>query len=317
MFDIQKSVVLVGLGKIGLTYDLKDAIILESQTMTHCKALAESEYFKLTGVVDISSNARMLASKIFGVVTFKNLHECISRIHPEVLVIATPTFNHLEIIQSIPTDKMPEILVLEKPAGRNAEECILIEEWAKYNNVEVFVNYFRRYLSNTLIAKETISNLNLGKLLEIKIQAYGTLQNIFSHFLDLIAQLVGKSSLCLCSKKAIDFETHFVSYCKNCDLQYSFSGLGLLSAECKVFLRFENYDISVLKSGRIIKISNTLTNQFFLFEIDINDYKNYQKIVYTFLGSRTNNAIDSELNGLEQAFRVHKFIESVDFGYVK
>ena len=305
-----QDVVLIGLGNIGMGYDLSPSGILRDQTMTHLKALNDSEFYSIFGVMDSENSRLMLAREIYSVKAVSNLNE----IHPTkkigLLTIATSTQTHVDVLKSLPKNLIPEILLVEKPAGSSSQECYQIAQWANSNSTLVFVNYFRRYLPKVKDARSFVSGLHLGKLVSISINSYGSLQNIFSHFMDLGLTVTGTHLFCNCPKSSYkESESHLLLECPNCGVRYLFCGIGLARMTSKSRICFENYHIDIDCDGMKILISKPNGQEVACFKTSEDVYINYQQIVYSAIMNHSANT--QYLAGMNQAIELHGFIDSV------
>lgn len=295
----------VGLGKVGLFYDLDVFDTTKTnQCMTHCKAISQSNFLHLCSVSDIDSDREKLATSIY------NVASCSEAIY-QLAVIATPTFSHLQNVRELIATSMPRKFLLEKPVGLNSRECRAIDSLCSQNNIEVFVNYFRRYLTGTLQAKKFFKSLKQSNLLALRIQAYGDLSNIFSHFIDLTLWLVGDGILCMCPKRLqASRDSELKHACKSCSTLLSIQGLGSDPKLCEVELTFEDFHLLISDSGK--KIVFTLAGGLIRsFETSNLEYLNYQSVVISTI--EENGDLSKEFSGLSQAIQVHDFLESIEF----
>lgn len=305
-----QEVVLVGLGSIGMGYDLSTSGILLNQTMTHLKAVSDSEFFSVIGVIDSEESRLSLARDIYSVRAVNSLNEIQSTNEIGLLAIATPTTTHLDVIKSIPAKMIPKILLIEKPAGKNSQECFQIAQWANSNSTLVFVNYFRRYLPKVKNARKYISGLILGKLLSVSVNSYGSLLNIFSHFMDLGLTVTGEHLFCGCPKSTYkNVQSELLLECTKCDVRYSFFGVGESKLTSQLRVCFENYQINIVNDGMEIIISDPNGDDLVSFKTAEDVYTNYQKIVYSAIANFSNDT--QFLAGMNQAIQIHGFIESV------
>lgn len=311
-----QDVVLIGLGNIGMGYDLSSSGILLDQTMTHLKALSDSEFYSVFGVIDSEKSKSTLAREIYSVRAVCSLDEIQLTKEVDLLTIATPTHTHLDVLGSIPKKLIPKILMIEKPAGKNSEDCLQIAEWADSHSVLVFVNYFRRYLPKVKEARDFVSGLNLGRLLSVAIESYGSLLNIFSHFMDLGLTVTGKHLFCNCPKLTYEgAESILFLECKKCDVCYSFIGLGQSRVTSRMRICFENYQIDIGIDGMEILISKLNSDVSVCFKTSDYIYINYQKLVYTAIATFSNET--HFLAGMGQAIEIHRFIESMGLSHGK
>lgn len=310
-----KSVSLVGLGNIGIGYDIRDELFISGQTMTHAKALLESQDFELIHFTDAAKEKLFFALKVIqkaGINTNRNVF-CNSI--SDVIVIAVNTAQHASVVLSIL--KPPEILVLEKPAGSNSIECSRISSWGFENNVKIFVNYFRRYLTSSVNARLYFNKLQAGKFLSAEINAYGTVLNIYSHFIDLGNFITGQQIFCGCTNKLrSNLEGLLEATCESCNVSYRLSGIGRLKLGVSMTLEFENVSVRIEHDGCFINITDKVNQVSIAFECEVTEYKNYQKIVYEKIGAMLRlNKFEEGYVGLAEANMVHQFIESVELNH--
>ena len=304
-----QDVVLIGLGNIGMGYDLSPSGVLLNQTMTHLKALNDSDFYSVCGVIDTENSRLSLAREIYHVTASSNVNEIQPRRELGLLTIATSTQSHLEVLRSLPNNLLPKILLIEKPAGTSSRECAQIAQWADSNSTLVFVNYFRRYLPKVREAREYLSEVNLGKLLSVSIDSYGSLLNIFSHFMDLGLTVTSKRLFCSCPKSTYEkANSDLLLDCMKCGVRYSFCGVGHSRITSQSRICFENYQVDIDLDGMKILVSTPTGDKLVCFETPKDEYMNYQQIVYSAIMSFSG---DSEyLAGMSQAIEIHEFIES-------
>ncbi len=304
-----QHVVLIGLGSIGLGYDLSTSGIIRNQTMTHLKALRDSEFYSVIGVMDSDESKLSIARDIYSVSAVSSLNDINSTEKIGLIAIATPTQTHIDVLESIPDNLIPDVLLIEKPAGKNSQECFRIAQWANSSSTVVFVNYFRRYLPTVKVAREYISGLNLGKLLSVTVNSYGSLLNIFSHFMDLGLTVTGKHLFCSCPKPVpTGAKSDLLLECTKCGVHYSFLGVGQARVTSKLRICFENYQIDLVDDGMEIIITKPKGDGLVNFKTEKSVYMNYQRVVYSAIANFSNDT--HFLAGMNQAIEIHSFIES-------
>lgn len=309
-----QDVVLLGLGNIGMGYDLSPSGILLEQTMTHLKALDDSRFYSDCWVMDPEKSKLSLAEKFYPVRAVNNLNEIQPTNAIGLITIATSTQTHLEVLESLPDILIPKILLIEKPAGANSQECFRIAQWANSNSTLVFVNYFRRYFPKVKEARDFVSELNLGRLLSVSINSYGSLLNIFSHFMDLGLTVSGTHMFCSCPKSTFEeIESNLLLECTKCAVKYSFYGVGQSRITSHSKLIFEKYQIDIQRDGMEILVSLPNGDELVRFNTSEDDYLNYQLIVYSAIMSHS--AETQYLVGMDQAIEIHRFLESVGVRY--
>ena len=108
--------VLVGFGKIsdGLQEDkLYNNCFVRG---THAEILKDHPLFDWSGVVDVSKEACKKAKRRWGIVNAtQSIEEMLNKVSPEVLVLATPPIQRLDIVKRIPSLKA---ILTEKPISQ-------------------------------------------------------------------------------------------------------------------------------------------------------------------------------------------------------
>ena len=104
------SVLIIGLGNIGMLYDYKlDNKIYQT---THATAFSKHSKFNVIGGVDHSKKACDFFEKKFFIKTFQTVKHALKNLKPEVIVISVPTSHHKEIfLESITCN--PKIILLK------------------------------------------------------------------------------------------------------------------------------------------------------------------------------------------------------------
>jgi predicted dehydrogenase len=132
----------VGLGRIGLTYDVR--LDAGTHVMTHSRALRMHPSFDLCGAVDPSPDARSLFEQVYGRRAFADLHAACRALAPDVVVIATPTRDHASTCASILDHAQPRGILCEKPLAYDLTEAAHIVSRCKAARCLLAVNYMRR-----------------------------------------------------------------------------------------------------------------------------------------------------------------------------
>jgi hypothetical protein len=311
------NVLLIGLGNIGIGYDVFEGKLISGQTKTHAKAILDSSEFQLASIEDFSLEKLAYAHKIISATSGKGIQILSDVFVPDLAVIAVDTSQHLAVVESFAAS--PKILIIEKPAGSSSSECLRISAWGLQNSVQIFINYFRRYLSCSVQTKLSLKEMNTGAFLSAEINAYGSLLNIFSHFIDLGLFLTNRQIFCDCTNKtkSVVGEYLFV-VCESCNTTFRLGGIGKMKCDISMLLEFEFIEILITDNGKRIEVIDKAKRFSTLFECGFLEYENYQKVVYEKIGAMLRcEEVDESYLGLEQAMKVHLFLESVDLNYEK
>lgn len=185
---MRAPVVLVGLGAIGQGYDTDtDSRFVRS----HARALSTHPRFRLVAGVDIDARLHQAFTQATGAPAFSQLEEALGLHSPELVVIATPTPTHADVLHRVLANAAPAIVLCEKPLAPHPIEARAMVDACKSAGVELFVNYFRRSLPG---AVEVRRRLDAGLIAPpCKVVAWyskGFLHN-GSHFFNLLEYWLG------------------------------------------------------------------------------------------------------------------------------
>lgn len=179
----------VGLGKIGIGYDLNKK---NKESLSHCSSVINSKKFKLVGGVDKDKNKKIPFERCYGNLFFDDLKYALLKTSPSFVIISSSTNSHLEIVKKISNlnyknlDKVKFILI-EKPMGMNFSQAKKIVSFCEKNKIKLLVNYFRNYNKNFINITQKNNNYTHGKIIYS-----GGMINNGSHFLCLFLLLFGK-----------------------------------------------------------------------------------------------------------------------------
>ena len=155
---MRKGVLLVGLGNIGLKYDLH----LEEGSFvhTHARAFERHKEFILLGAVDDNLECRDVFTKIYEKPAYIDLFEALQVHKPDLVVIATPTSSHFKILSNILKKSSPRIILCEKPLSNNLIEAQKMVNECDKRDIDLFVNYMRRSDAGVIKVKNLIDSEN-------------------------------------------------------------------------------------------------------------------------------------------------------------
>lgn len=184
---------LVGLGQAGMTFDIGKSI--NTQVMSHARALAMTRGLDLVGAVDPDTNARSAFSNIFRRRAFPTIEQALLEVSPEIVVIAAPTETHLSLVERVCQYASPKVVLCEKPLSYQMADAYQIVEICEKNNIQLFVNYMRRLDRATQEIKELIFGGGLGPFSVGTCFYSNGLINNASHFVDILQFWFGKPSV--------------------------------------------------------------------------------------------------------------------------
>jgi len=154
--DMPESVLLVGLGQIGMGYDL--SLDLDEYIYSHARAFSLHPAFELVGAVDPSVENRRLFESHYGKPSYADLADAIANHRPRVVVIAAPTVAHAELIQQVLQSSGVSSILCEKPLAYSLGDARKIVTDCCDAGVALFVNYMRRVDTGVLEVKRRLDD---------------------------------------------------------------------------------------------------------------------------------------------------------------
>ena len=308
---MKASTAIIGLGKIGLTYDLdKFGVAVPNKIMTHCRAVSTSDFFKISYLIDPRIEAVRLAVHHYGGIGFQSITEAAGQEPPQLVIVSVPTPLHVEMLLSITKEWSPRAYLMEKPFGSSAHEARLMRDALERQGTKVYVNYLRRYLPNVISLKSSPSFKKRGRLLSVNISAYSSLENIFSHFLDLLIFLECPSILGISQKVNHSPEIGTIKFeDQESGILFEFGGIGHGQRVCEMLLVYDSAVVKMTSNGRYLEILDTQKGAISIFNIDNSTFDSYQAIILKRIATEFESP---EMNTcVADAIRIHEFIESI------
>ena len=184
------SCVIIGLGNIGLNYDIQKNH--NQYIQTHSRAFFLNSGFDLQGGVDIKSKARNIFTKNYNVNSYNTTEEALNEIKPDLVVLSVPTSSQLRVIKEIFKFFIPKAILCEKPMGVNLQEGMKILGICKRNDVNLYVNYIRRCLPESKQIKRQIDKRIIKVPIKSVVWYSKGISHNGSHFINLMEYWFGK-----------------------------------------------------------------------------------------------------------------------------
>jgi predicted dehydrogenase len=236
------NVVIIGAGNIAALYDKPSS----NMVLTHAHAVSISEKFILKGFFDTNIEKARAAAEMWNCNYFDKMEDSLN--DTDVVVCAVPDDYHYDILKLISKYKIKMVLA-EKPITKTLLQAKEIMKLYKKNNINIVVNYSRRFIPEFLELKKIIEKS--GELLGgIGYYGKGLVHN-GSHMLDLINLLVGKTDGFKVKSKSNDFFNNDPSI--SADLKINNSIISLTAIDCTLVTIFE---LELLFEKRRIRILN-------------------------------------------------------------
>jgi predicted dehydrogenase len=184
------GVVVVGLGQIGMTFDL--ALNPDEHVYTHARAFQQHPAFQLLAGVDGDAQRRVEFGQTYGVHAFATVSEALRLVDPAVVALAVPTEAHAVVLKEVLTLCRPVAILCEKPLSYNLDAAKSIISSCEQAGVRLYVNYVRRA---DPAVREIKTRLDSGQIaVPLKGVAWYSkgLFNNGSHFFDLLQYWLGE-----------------------------------------------------------------------------------------------------------------------------
>jgi predicted dehydrogenase len=178
------SVALIGLGGIGMCYDSK--LPDTDYVFSHARAFTRHPDFTILGAADPVRESREQFAATYNAPSFATVPELLSRLAADVVIVASPTHTHLEVVRDVLRNSHPKLILCEKPLAYDSAEADEIVRLCREQGVLLFVNYIRRADPGVIDVKARLDDGRIGLPFKgVVWYSKGLLHN-GSHFLDLL-----------------------------------------------------------------------------------------------------------------------------------
>ncbi len=186
------ATLIVGLGNIGLGYDLVTGV---AETIkTHARAFHLHDRFEVVGGVDFDPSARQSFEKHYSRKSFACLSDALTETDPELVVVATPTHQHIDDVRTLVNHGAPRAILCEKPLSLNRDDASCIVSLCDENDVDLYANYIRRTDPAVLEIKARLDSGRIAKPVKgVAWYSKGFLHNC-SHYFDLMNFWLGETT---------------------------------------------------------------------------------------------------------------------------
>jgi len=290
---VKNRVLIVGLGQIGLQYDLH--LDQDKFTYTHSRAFSKHEDFELLGAVDSNKERRSTFLQSYDLPAYNDLSEALKNHSPDVVIIATTTQTHAKILSKVLKFSTPKIILCEKPLSYHLHEAQEMVALCDKKNVKLYVNYMRRSDLGTIEIKNLLQSSGLTtKIKGVCWYSKGFIHN-GSHFFNLIEYWLGSmkhfSLINVNHQRTTDND-----YEPDVEVEFEKGSIIFLSAWEEIF---SHYTIELLSSIGRIRYDNEGTAIHFQDAIDDSVFKGY-KVLNPEVKGISNNMQHSQLNVVDQ-----------------
>ena len=185
------DILLVGLGKVGMTYDFKGP---SNQVLTHARAISTWSKSTNTVINVVGVDPDIETQKPFNTIFnssqwFSNIDQINSTKIFDLAIIATPiaTIAHdtYQACENLEISKF----VIEKPAAKSVAELEALITLPQ-SETNFIVGFPRPLLPSSIQLRDMIHSIGENEIWKVDIYYGGSVLNILSHFLNLIEFLI-------------------------------------------------------------------------------------------------------------------------------
>ena len=286
-------VLIVGLGQIGLQYDLH--LEHDEFTYTHSRAFSKHEDFELLGAVDSDKERRSIFLQSYDLPAYNDLSEALKNHSPDIVIIATTTQTHAKILSKVLKFSTPKVILCEKPLSYHLHEAQEMVTLSEQRGVELYVNYMRRSDLGVIEIKKLLKEDGLNTNIKgVCWYSKGFIHN-GSHFFNLLEYWLGpmkRFRLININKQRISDE----DYEPDVEVEFKKGSIVFLSAWEEIF---SHYTVELMSSIGRIRYDDEGAAIHFQDIIDDSVFKGY-KILNSEVKSILNNMQHSQLNVVDQ-----------------
>jgi len=239
------SVLIVGLGQIGMGYDLHFDTV--KHIYSHARAFSQHPEFHLIAAVDPDYQKQKTFTQNYSCPAYANVEAALESHQPELIVLAVPTHLHAETLHQVLECSHPKVILCEKPLSYKLNEAQDMVNACAINKVKLFVNYMRCSDPGVIELKKRIKMNEISSPVKGVVWYSKGLIHNGSHFFNLMELWFGQvKSFNVCNRGRLWDESD-----PEPDLQVTFDGADIL------FLAaweesFSHYTIELLSpSGRL------------------------------------------------------------------
>ena len=187
MIGSKYNVLIIGAGNIGAFFDNPES----TNILTHAHAYKECEGFNLLGFIDTDVEKAKMAIFTWGGSAFNCLEEVFDKSVVDVVSVTVPDQHHHEVLLRV-SEFPVRCVFAEKPLAKKPEEAKEITHIYQEKNIELVVNYSRRFVPEFEKIRDDIrGGIYGGYVSGVGLYGKGINHN-GSHLIDLLRYFVGE-----------------------------------------------------------------------------------------------------------------------------
>lgn len=164
----------------------------DEQLMSHSRALDRASDLEFLGAIDPNPAARRMFSETYAQPVFASVKEAAATVSPDIVVIASGTESHLEVVEQVCGVIQPRIILCEKPLAFQLPDAELVVDICSRAGVRLFVNYMRRVDPASKAIGKRLETGTLGPFTAGSCYYSRGLLNNASHIVNILESWFGK-----------------------------------------------------------------------------------------------------------------------------
>ena len=184
------SVLIVGLGQIGMGYDL--LLNKTGHVYSHARAFSMHEKFQLIAGVDPDVLKKKSFITNYNCPAYSDLETALSKHQPDLIIIAVPTQFHFDSFLCVLKYSNPKMILCEKPLSYNIDEAQKMVQDSADRKIKLYVNYMRRSDPGIIEIKKRIEKNEITSPYKVIVWYSKGLIHNGSHFFNLMEFLFGQ-----------------------------------------------------------------------------------------------------------------------------
>jgi predicted dehydrogenase len=185
------STVIVGLGKIGMGYDLDLDLDPTAHVYSHARAFSQHPDFSLTGGVDPDARLRQNFTRAYDSPAYADLETALEQQRPALVIVAAPTRLHGQIVQQVLNYASPRAVLCEKPLSYDLQDARNMVQASATKGVSLYVNYMRRSDAGAIEIKRRLDSGEIRAPAKGMVWYSKGLVHNGSHFFNLLEYWLG------------------------------------------------------------------------------------------------------------------------------
>jgi predicted dehydrogenase len=181
---------IVGCGNIAGFYDTPNS----DEILTHAHAFALCDKTKLVACCDISQASLQRFTSVWGsnINAYLNVDEMLKNENIDLIVIASNTESHYEVLEKVLLQTDIKHIICEKPFVSNMQEYSKISKLIQKKNPNLLINFIRCFDPSINRVKKLLEKGKLGSILGFSAKVNKGLYHNGSHVLSLVEHLFGE-----------------------------------------------------------------------------------------------------------------------------